>query len=89
MENNLNQWNGILKEDEREKLTADINAIIKAHLNQSMRLYSRSNFSSRALDDIVSGMIRSNTEVFNNIKNTNALVMYSKLYMLDLLTSKR
>ncbi|MDR2601741.1 MAG: hypothetical protein LBC53_04730 [Spirochaetaceae bacterium] len=82
------RWNHSLNKAERDKITRDVNAIIKNHMTQALKIQSRSTIDEQIIDDTSNNIIDLNLSL-KKIKNRNALQLYIKSYILQLLSDSK
>jgi len=82
------RWNQLIKKQDSEKLTNDVNEIIRTNLNHALEIYSAAGLTERILDNIAESIMHSNIYSFRFIRDKNALLLYVKLYIIKLLKLK-
>jgi hypothetical protein len=80
MESLIDRWNQILNKPAQEKLTRDVNLMIKDYMRNAVKTFGYQALNSSMLDELAERMIRSNTAL-SKINNKNALRVYIKTYI--------
>jgi hypothetical protein len=84
MESLIDRWNQILNRSAQEKLTRDVNLMIKDYMRNAIKTFGYQALNSSMLDELAERMIRSNTAL-SRINNKNALRIYIKTYITKIL----
>jgi hypothetical protein len=82
------RWNQLLDKTAQKNLTEDINALIRAHLNQVLKLQKPHSFDNQMLEENAEQIIMMNAAL-ERITNKNALRLYIKIYITKLLLAKK
>ncbi|MDR0539752.1 MAG: hypothetical protein LBG74_04520 [Spirochaetaceae bacterium] len=82
------RWNHILNKKDRDKLTRDINSIIKTYMAQELKIQTRSSITESALDDTSHNIIDMHKPL-RSINDKNSLRLYVKTYILKLLVDAK
>jgi hypothetical protein len=78
------RWNQMLDRYAQKKLTDDVHAIVKAHLNQILKFQKPHSFDNQMLEENAERVIKMNAAL-DKINNKNALCLYIKVYITKLL----
>jgi hypothetical protein len=84
MANTIDRWNQLLNKWAREKLTQDVNKMIKDYIPYALKFFGRRNLNSALLNEIAERIINSNPDL-SKIKNKNHLCLYIKLFIIKTL----
>ena len=82
------RWNQILDKREREKVTRDVNTIIKNYMSQVLKIQSRYSITEAVIDETVQNIIDLNKSL-KNINDRSSLRLYIKTYILQLLADAK
>ena len=78
------RWNQLLDKYAQKKLTEDVHAIVKAHLNQILKFQKPHSFDNQMLEENAERVIKMNAAL-DRISSKNALCLYIKVYITKLL----
>jgi hypothetical protein len=84
MENTIDRWNQLLNKWDRERLTQDVNKMIKDYIPYALKFFGRRNLNSALLSEIAERIMNSNPNL-SKIKNKNHLCLYIKLFLIKTL----
>jgi hypothetical protein len=76
----IDRWNQILNKTAHDKLTNDVNLMIKDYMRNAIKTFGYQALNSSMLDDLAERMIRSNPAL-SKINNKNSLRIYIKTYI--------
>ncbi|MDR2467941.1 MAG: hypothetical protein LBD22_03160 [Spirochaetaceae bacterium] len=88
LESVRDRWNQLLDKTAQKKLTDDVHAVAKAHLNQVLKFQKPNSFDNQMLDENADRIIKMNAAL-DRINNKNALRLYIKIYITKLLLAKK
>jgi hypothetical protein len=86
MDSLIDRWNKLLNKSAHEKLTHDINTMIKDYVRNAIKTFGYQALSSSMLDELAERMINANPAL-SQISNKNALRIYIKVYITKTLLS--
>ncbi|MDR2490718.1 MAG: hypothetical protein LBD20_04880 [Spirochaetaceae bacterium] len=82
------RWNQILDKKEREKVTRDVNSIIKNYMSQVLKIQSRYSITEAVIDETAQNIIDLNKSL-KNINDRGSLRLYIKTYILQILSDAK
>lgn len=80
-----NQWNKLISEKVHKQLTEDVNALIRDYLRKNSKHLNGASITSKRLDELATAIAKYPT--LQKINEHQALKMYTKLYMLRMLSN--
>lgn len=80
-----NQWNKMISEKVHQQLTEDVNALIRDYLKKNSKTLNGSAITSKRLDELATAIVKYPS--LQKISDHQALKMYTKLYMLRMLSN--
>lgn len=80
-----NQWNKLISEKVHKQLTEDVNSLIRDYLRKNSKHLNGASITSKRLDELASAIAKYPT--LQKINEHQALKMYTKLYMLRMLSN--
>ena len=78
------RWNQLIDPAARKNLIIDVQALVKAHMNQILKIQKPSSFDDTMLDENSERIIKMNSAL-GKIHNKAALQLYIKVYITKLL----
>jgi hypothetical protein len=88
LESIRDRWNQLLDKQAQKKLTEDVHAITRAHLNHVLKLQKPNSFDNQMLEDNADQIINMNAAL-DRITNKNALRLYIKVLITKFLLSHK
>lgn len=81
----LKLWNKMITKEAHSSLTEDVNSLIRDYTRKVMRTISASTFTVDRVRSLAEALVK--TPNMQKIKETEALTIYTELYILRLLTN--
>jgi hypothetical protein len=84
MAKTIDRWNQLLNKPAQEKLTRDVNKIIKDHIPHALKFFGSGMLNSKMLNGVAQHVLNSSPDL-SKINNKNDLCMYIKLFIIKTL----
>jgi hypothetical protein len=86
MEKTIDRWNQLLNKQAHEKLTRDVNKIIKDYIPHALKFFGSGMMNSNQLNDVAQRILNSSPDM-SKINNKADLCLYIKLFIIKTLSS--
>jgi hypothetical protein len=86
MAKTLDRWNHLLNKQAQEKLTRDVNKIIKDYIPHALKFFGSGILNSNLLNDVSQRVLNSSPDL-SKISNRADLCLYIKLFIIKTLAS--
>ncbi len=83
MEANLERWNRTLDPVIKQNLTEDVNSLIRDYMRKTIRTIKASTFNRARVENLATALV--DTPSLMKIKNRDALLAYTQLYIVQLI----
>jgi hypothetical protein len=80
----IDRWNQLLNKQAQEKLTRDVNKIIKDYIPHALKFFGSRILNSELLDEVAQRILKSNPDL-SKINNKADLCLYIKLFIIKTL----
>jgi hypothetical protein len=84
MEKTVDRWNQLLNKPAQEKLTRDVNKIIKDYIPHALKFFGNRILNSGLLNEVAQRVLNSSPDL-SKINNKNDLCLYIKLFIIKTL----
>ncbi len=87
MEEHLEHWNRTLDQTAKQNLTEDVNSLIRDYIRRILRTLRASSFDENRIENLAQTLV--DTPSLMKIKNRDALLAYTRLYILYLISNMK